>query len=569
MTESRAATTPPTPSAGPDLRTLRLTAPLVRAGLIGGLALASGVALTATSGWLIVKADERPIILTLLTAIVAVRAFGMARPALRYWERLVTHDAALADLQSRRVQTYAALVPLTPARLGRRGRADLLTGVVEDLDDVVGAQIRVSVPGLSAVIALGLTALVTALFDVRIGVLVVVLSVIIALISGYAYRLELADNARLGQARADVTRVAALITEQGDQVRAVGGAGAILAELDRAQSALAATVLRQARGRALAAGLILLAVGGAAVAVALVLAGDPGRHTPPVAALLVLTPVAAADALTPLAEAAKALARARGSADRLRRVLTQVPAVADPQNAQPSPQGPERVQPGASAAHLDLAGVSARWDQDRALALQPVDLDVAPGTRLVITGPNGSGKSTLLAVLARHLDPSTGSYAVGGTEVRTLPLAEVRGRIAIVDDSPHVFASSLRENLRFAASANATDEDLIAALDRVGLSEWFAGLPGGLDTRLGTGGRGLSGGERARVSIARALLSGRPVLLLDEPVAHLDSATARAVIDDLLAASQRQTVIMVSHREDGRAGFDRTLALTPPDATAL
>ena len=423
-----------------------------------------------------------------------------------------------------------------------------------------------SVPGLSAVIALGLTALVTALFDVRIGVLVVVLSVSIALISGYAYRLELADNARLGQARADVTRVAALITEQGDQVRAVGGAGAILAELDRAQSALAATVLRQARGRALAAGLILLAVGGAAVAVALVLAGDPGRHTPPVAALLVLTPVAAADALTPLAEAAKALARARGSADRLRRVLTQVPAVADPQTAQPSPQGPERVQPGASAAHLDLAGVSARWDQDRALALRPVDLDVAPGTRLVITGPNGSGKSTLLAVLARHLDPSTGSYAVDATEVRTLPLAEVRGRIAIVDDSPHVFASSLRENLRF---ANATDEDLIAALDRVGLSEWFAGLPGGLDTRLGTGGRGLSGGERARVSIARALLSGRPVLLLDEPVAHLDSATARAVIDDLLAASQRQTVIMVSHREDGRAGFDRTLALTPPDATAL
>ncbi len=82
-----------------------------------------------------------------MAAIVGVRAFGMARPAFRYWERLRTHDAALADLAQRRVETYAALIPLTPARLGRRGRADLLTGVVDDLDDIVGAQIRVTVPG--------------------------------------------------------------------------------------------------------------------------------------------------------------------------------------------------------------------------------------------------------------------------------------------------------------------------------------------------------------------------------------------------------------------------------------
>ncbi|HCE61070.1 MAG TPA: thiol reductant ABC exporter subunit CydC, partial [Janibacter terrae] len=99
-------------------RPLRLDRGLVVAGLLGGVATASGIALTTTSGWLIVRADQRPQIMLLLTAIVAVRTFGLARPVFRYWERLRSHDAALADLAERRTATYAALVPLTPARLG-------------------------------------------------------------------------------------------------------------------------------------------------------------------------------------------------------------------------------------------------------------------------------------------------------------------------------------------------------------------------------------------------------------------------------------------------------------------
>jgi len=131
----------------------------------------------------------------------------------------------------------------------------------------------------------------------------------------------------------------------------------------------------------------------------------------------------------------------------------------------------------------------------------------------------------------------------------------------VVDDTPHIFASTLRENLRFARD-DVDDTDLIAALEAAGLGTWVAGLPDGLETRLGVGGRGISGGERARLGLARALLSERPVILLDEPVAHLDSATARAVIADLVASSPDRTLVMVSHREDGRDGFARTLRLT-------
>lgn len=548
----------------PDLRTVRPTRPLVLAGVVGGLALASGVALTATSGWLIVKASERPIILTLLAAIVAVRAFGMARPALRYWERLLTHDAALRDLAGRRTATYAALIPLTPARLGRRGRADLLTGVVDDLEDVVGAQIRVTVPGLSAIVAWAITSLITGFIDARVGGILAVLGFVVTGICWASYRLEIRGNAEVGRARADVTRVAALITTSGEEIRAINATGQVLADLDAAHETLRHHALRQARGRALAAAGIMLAVGVAALTVTLLLGHDPGgpTHSPPVAALLALAPVAAADALTPLAEAARALARSRGSADRLRRVLAQEPAVAAARATLADPTPPV---PGSTPAPLDpaprllLTGVSARWAPDRPLALDATDLDLPPGTHLSVTGPNGGGKSTLLAVLARHLDPDSGSYRIGPDDALALPLPDARRRLAIVDDSPHVFASSLRENLRFAAGGDAEDAAIHEALRRAGLGPWTAGLPDGLDTRLGAGGRGLSGGERARLALARALLSARPVILLDEPVAHLDSATAREVVADLVAGAAGHTIVLVSHRDDGREGFGATL----------
>jgi ABC-type transport system involved in cytochrome bd biosynthesis fused ATPase/permease subunit len=198
----------------------------------------------------------------------------------------------------------------------------------------------------------------------------------------------------------------------------------------------------------------------------------------------------------------------------------------------------------------------------------PLDLQITPGTRLAITGPNGCGKSTLLAVLSRALDPTGGSYLLGDQEAVRLELGQARETFAVLDDEPHLFASTLRANLALARPGSA-DADLIEALDRAGLTQWFAELGQGLDTIIGAGGRGVSGGERARLGLARALLSGRPVLLLDEPVAHLDHATADAVMGDLTRSATVQTVVMVSHRRDGLAGFDRVIDLSqPPPASS-
>ena len=536
-------TTPPTGLIAPTRKTLI-------GGLLGGAATASGIALTATSGWLIVRASTEPIILTLLVAIVAVRTFGIARPFFRYLERLVSHDAALDDLAVRRTSVYAALVPLTPARLGRRSRSSVLTGVVDDLTDVVEAQVRVTVPLISSALAGLVAVLLTAWFDPAVGLVLAGLMVAVAVTCWLAWVLESRSRDELLESRAEVLRISDLVARQAAELQAIGASDTAAGWLTDAHDLLRRAVRRQSRGRALVAAALLVATAVATLVTAFIV--DPAVTGGPVAALLVVVPVAVGDALAPLVDTMRYLARAQGSAVRLDALLDQQPAVTDTASA---------VADGihTTGRRVDLDGVAASWAGDGE-QLAPTDLHLTPGRRVAVIGPNGSGKSTMLAVLARYLDPSRGRHAVDGTDVHDLTIDDVRRHVAVVDDEPHVFAASVGANLRL-AGPDADDTAVRRALERAGLGGWLAELPEGLDTRLGSGGRGLSGGERTRLGVARAVLADRPLVLLDEPTAHLDHATATAVLDDVLSATDGRTVVMVSHRPEALDRFDTVLDL--------
>ncbi|WP_299443956.1 thiol reductant ABC exporter subunit CydC [uncultured Phycicoccus sp.] len=525
---------------------LRPTPAILLGGLLGGAATSAGIALTATSGWLVVRASERPVILTLLAAIVAVRAFGMVRPFFRYLERLVSHDAALADLADQRASVYAALVPLTPARLGRRSRSRVLTGVVDDLTDVVEAQVRVTVPVLSSAIAAVVATALAAWFAPAVGLVLAGLVAVVALDCALAWRVESGSQDALLAARAEVARLADLVARQAGELRALGAGAAALGRLDTAHGTVRRAVRRQSHGRATVAA--LLPIGTAAATVAAAWLVDPAEVGAPVAALLVLLPVAVGDALAPLVDAMRALARAQGSGRRVTSLLDQEPAVHDP--ARPS------AAPALPGAGVRLEQATAAWTGGED-ALRATDLHVTPGRHVAVVGPNGSGKSTLLAVLARALDVRTGRHTVDGTDVRARALADVRRDIAVVDDEPHVFATTVAENLRL-ARPGCDDDALRRALTLAGLHAWADALPDGLDTRLGTGGRGLSGGERTRLGVARAVLADRRLVLLDEPTAHLDHATATAVLDDVLDAVRDRSVVLLSHRPEN---LDRMAAV--------
>jgi ATP-binding cassette subfamily C protein CydCD len=170
---------------------------------------------------------------------------------------------------------------------------------------------------------------------------------------------------------------------------------------------------------------------------------------------------------------------------------------------------------------------------------------------MAITGRSGAGKTTLGLVLARFLDLRGGTITIDGRDLRTLPEEEVRRRIVLIgDDTDHIFAATIRDNLRL-AEPTAGDEEILRAIARVRLSDWLSQTPYGLDTWLGTGGSTVSGGQARRLAMARALLAGPELLILDEPTEGLDEPTARALMTDLLDASDGRTVLVLTHRREG------------------
>jgi ATP-binding cassette subfamily C protein CydCD len=273
-----------------------------------------------------------------------------------------------------------------------------------------------------------------------------------------------------------------------------------------------------------------------------------GSLSRPLAGLLVLLPLALAEVVVPAVDAATATVRARAAEARLDALLALTPAVTDPPQALPAPEG----------TGVEVRAVTASWDGHT--VLDGLSVDVPSGRRVGVVGPSGSGKSTLAALLLRFVDPDDGTLRLGGVDLPLLALDDVRRVIGLVDDDPHVFATTLAENIRL-ARPGADDADLVTALRGAGLGTWLDGLEDGLDTRLGDGASQVSGGERARLAVARSLLADQRVLVLDEPTAHLDHATAELLARQVLGSGRDRAVVWITHDPVGLEHLDDLIHL--------
>lgn len=541
------------PNAAPDRPSLKRA--LAISTVIGTLASASGVALTATAGWLIVQASQQPPVLTLMVAIVGVRAFGLARPVLRYVERLRSHDAALRLLAERRVQVYDAVVPLTPGCLGKR-RGDVLVSIVDDVDAVVDHQLRVRMPLLTwCGVAAG--AVAVAFLVLPVGGLVLAVTSLLSATLGYGVASRAAGSAerRTVQARAELSERVVEVIQVAPELVMWQRGDAAAEDVTRASRALTLGGVGSAKGVATARAVVLLATGVGIAAMGLFAAPAVADNTlsGPMFALLVLLPLALLEVTQPVVDAAALSARTRAADARLKTLESMDPAVTSPS----SPCPPD------SMPTLELVDVDAGWAGST--ALHHLSLSVGAGERIGVIGASGSGKSTLAALLLRFIDPQRGEVRLGRVPMPALALHDVRREVGLVDDDPHIFASTLVENIRL-ARPEARDDEVEGALRQASLGPWLDSLPDGLQTWLGDGHAQLSGGERARVAVTRSLLAAQPVLVLDEPTAHLDSATAADLVREVLDTTPGRTVVWITH---GSAGLDRMDRVIDLDETTM
>jgi ABC-type transport system involved in cytochrome bd biosynthesis fused ATPase/permease subunit len=268
-------------------------------------------------------------------------------------------------------------------------------------------------------------------------------------------------------------------------------------------------------------------------------------------AVIVLLPLAAFEAVIGLPGAAQALARVQQSGERVYGILNAPIPV-------PEPDLPAQL-PTRGTDVLQLRDVSARWDLTGPLTISGIDLDLSPGRHVAVVGPSGAGKSTLASVLLRFL-PYDGSATLSGVELADLGGETTRTRVGLLAQDSHIFDSTLAANLRM-ARPSATDEELLEALQRAALREWVEAQPEGLETSVGEHGRRLSGGQRQRLALARVVLAHFPLVVLDEPVEHLDPATADHVMADIRSALADQGVVWISHRLTGLEGMDEIVVL--------
>ncbi|CAG6393458.1 Transport ATP-binding protein CydCD [Actinacidiphila cocklensis] len=509
---------------------------------LGALALLSAVGLMATSGWLISRASQQPPVLYLMVAVTATRAFGIGRAVFRYGERLVAHDAVFRALAGVRVAVYRRLERLAPAGLRERQRGDLLSRLVADVDAVQDHYLRWLQPAVTA----GLVVLTSAAFagwllpaaGVALGVGLLVAGVAVPLLAAAVAR---RTEERIAPARGELSaRVLALFTGTAE-LTVAGALDRRRAEAADADRRLTAVAARSAAVTALGAGLTTLVCGLTVTACGYAGVRAVAAHDLPGVALavLLLAPLAAFEAVNGLPLAAQQRQRSRRAAERVNDVLDSPLPVREP--AHPA-------APPASPFPLVVSDLTARHPGRTSPALDGVGLTLTQGRRVAVVGPSGAGKTTLAHVLLRFLDAESGTYTLGGRPADECEGDDVRRLVGLCAQDAHVFDSSVRENLRL-ARPGATDDDLRDALAA-------ARLDLDLDTAVGEHGARLSGGMRQRLALARALLAGFPVLILDEPAEHLDIATADALTADLLAATRGRdrTTLLITHRLAGLAG---------------
>ena len=538
-------------------RLMRLIAPawlpMLGACLLALLTIAGNVGLMATAAYLISAAALYPPLSALSPAIAGVRFFGLLRAMARYLEHLVSHDATFRLLARIRIAVYSALEPLAPAVLAGFRRGELFSRVMSDIETLQYFYLKLLLPPVVALLVLGGMAVFAASFSTDLTILLFCSFASAGIILPYClFRVGQNPVRNLSRSKEELTVVLAdhlagmrdllSFNEAKRQMKRAAAADAEYSHWRIRTGAYHAWA--QAGGNLLMQGTVSAAL------VLLIPLLQTRQLDGVVLAALALAIQSSFEAVLPLSTFGLYRQEACSAASRLFAILDAKPRITDDANDRKLPVH----------YHLSAEKVTFRYQNGRKPAIDGISFELPAGKRMALVGPSGAGKSSLVSLLARFWEYETGSIRLGGKEIRGYHPDTLRDAIGIVMQDDYLFHATLAENIRL-SRPSASMEEVLAAAERAALGAVISKLPSGMESIVGENGCGLSGGERRKVLIARAILKNAPILVLDEPTAGLDPLAEREIMQMIYTATQGKTLLLITHRLTSLAGMDEIIVM--------
>ncbi|MDH5978043.1 cysteine/glutathione ABC transporter ATP-binding protein/permease CydC [Vibrio splendidus] len=474
-----------------------------------------------------------------------VRGLAMSRTAGRWGERVVSHNATFKLLTDLRIFFFKKLAPLIPGRISNLRDADLLNRLVADVDAMDHVYLRLVSPVTVGVFGIFFLTLFLMWFDSSLGLILGSILLIMLLVWPILfYKLGKRNGGELTQNKADL-RVTTLDWIEGYSELTLFGAeeryrNAIL----ETQRKLMANQFVNANLTGMASAALMLFNGLTLVLMLWLAADGVGGNAPdPFIALMAFATMASFELLMPIAGAFQHLGQTLSSARRLNEVILSEPEV----------QFAEEKLDINKPLDITFSNVTFNYPDSERSVLNAVDLTIPATHKVAIVGQTGSGKSTLIQLLTRYWDPKKGYISIAGIELTQWNESQLRESISVVSQRVDILNGTLRDNLLI-ARPEATDDHLANILKDVGLEKLLEN--NALDSWLGDGGRQLSGGEKRRIGIARAILHDAPILLLDEPTEGLDKQTEHSIMTLFEKHFEGKTVIFITHRLIGLESMD-------------
>lgn len=524
-------------------------------GIVAGVAvIAANSLLMAVSGWFIASmavAGFSKVSFNYFTPAAAIRALAISRTAGRYLERLITHGAALRLLSELRVWLFLKFAPLSPALLERYSTGELAARLRGDIDSLENVYIRIIAPLAAGSIAIVAATLFVAFWSPSAAAALLFFLTVSGLVLPLAARrLAESHGTRAARLSGELRRVVTDGISAGDELILLGATEKQAQMVDELSSSLIFEQQGLAiKGAIISAGSLLSAGAGVAAVLvsgsfAVISADIQGPHL----VMLLLFSAAAFEAAGGMAIAMLQFPSAAESARRIVELAAAEPPV------------PEPLHPAEPPGEFSLSFSAVAFSYGRGHpALEGFNLQLLSGERVALTGRSGSGKSTVAELLLRFRDYE-GSISIGGRELREFAADDLRRFISALPQQAHIFNATIRENI-IVACPQASAEELASVIFDAALDEWIAGLPDGLETRVGEGGGEISGGEARRVALARALLKDAPVYILDEPTEGLDAATETKLLARIDQRLKGKSLLLITHRPAPLQIVDRVVTL--------